>query len=102
MIDDISRAARFLKRRGRLNIYLDILSAVDELSGSGRDWAKFTWVMYMANMNSTRLKERLQELSYLEMIIWNEQGLRITEKGHLFLKELRNVLKKFGILPAAR
>ncbi len=85
-----------------MNIYLDILSAIDVLSENGRYWAKFTRVMYMANMNPVRLKERLQELSYLNMIIWNEQGLRLTEKGRLFYKELRGVLEKFGILSAVK
>jgi predicted transcriptional regulator len=51
----------------------------------------------MANLNHKRLKERLQELSYLDMIVWNEHGLKLTEKGYHFLKELHVVLEKYGI-----
>lgn len=79
-----------------MSIYLDILSAIHVLSG-WTGWAKFTRVMYMANLNPARLRERLKELSYLEMIVWNEHGLRLTEKGYAFLKELREVLRKYGV-----
>jgi predicted transcriptional regulator len=91
-----SREVRFLERRDRLNIYLDILQAIYTLSRRA-GWAKFTRVVYMANLNHKRLKERLQELSYLDMVVWNEHGLKLTEKGYHFLKELHVVLEKYGI-----
>jgi len=91
-----SREVRFLERRDRLNIYLDILQAIHTLSCQ-TGWAKFTRVMYMANLNHKRLKERLQELSYLDMIVWSEHGLKLTEKGYRFLEELQSILEKYGI-----
>jgi len=91
-----SGEVRFLERRDRLNIYLDILQAIHTLSR--RDgWAKFTRVVYMANLNHKRLKERLQELSYLDMVVWNGHGLKLTEKGYRFLKELHGILEKYGM-----
>jgi predicted transcriptional regulator len=91
-----SREVRFLERRDRLSIYLGILQAIHTLSRQ-TGWAKFTRVMYMSNLNYKRLKERLQELSYLGMVVWNEHGLKLTEKGYCFLKELHGVLEKYGI-----
>jgi len=91
-----SREARFLERRDRLSIYLDILQAIHTLSR--RDgWAKFTRVVYVANLNHKRLRERLQELSYLDMVVWYEHGLKLTEKGYRFLKELHGILERYGI-----
>jgi len=52
----------------------------------------------MANLNPARLRERLKELSYLEMIVWNEHGLRLTEKGYSFFKTLRKILEEYGYL----
>jgi predicted transcriptional regulator len=91
-----SREVRFLKRRGRLDIYLDILSSIHRLGGMG--WARTTRVMYIVNLNPRSLKEKLQELSYLDMIVWNEHGVRLTEKGYSFLKEMRAVLEKYEVL----
>ena len=96
----VQRELRFLKRRDRLNIYLDILQAIHTLAG-WTGWAKFTRVMYMANLNPATLKERLKELSYLDMIVWNEHGLRLTGKGYEFLRELCGVLEKYGLAERA-
>jgi len=93
----VRRDLSFLRRRDRLSIYLDILSSIHELSKRS-GWAKFTRVMYMANLNPARLRERLKELSYLEMIVWNEHGLRLTEKGYSFFKTLRKILEEYGYL----
>jgi len=95
------RETRFLKRRSRLDIYLDVLSSIHRLSGF-TGWARFTRVMYMANLNPATLKERLKELSYLDMIVWNEHGLRLTGKGYSFLKELSGLLEKYGISAVPR
>jgi predicted transcriptional regulator len=91
-----SREVRFLERRDRLSIYLGILQAIHTLSRQ-TGWAKFTRVVYVANLNHKILKERLQELSYLDMVVWNEHGLKLTDKGYCFLKELHGVLEKYGI-----
>ncbi|MBC7112722.1 MAG: hypothetical protein H5T34_01650 [Candidatus Methanomethyliales bacterium] len=95
-----SRDVRFLRRRGKLEIYLDVLLSIHKLSGGGEGWAKSTRVMYMANLNPKSLKEKLQELSYLDMVVWNEHGLRLTEKGRSFLKELQGLFERYDALAA--
>jgi predicted transcriptional regulator len=91
------RDLRFLKRRGKLEIYLDILFSIYKLAGRG--WAKITRVMYMTNLNPKSLKEKLQELSYLDLIIWDERGVKLTEKGFSFLKEINTIFEKYKVHP---
>ena len=88
------REKLFLGRRDRLILYLDILRAILECckySPNGK--AKFTHVMYMSNLSSKRLKDRLIELSYLDLIDWDKDGLRLTKKGLSFLNDCEKALK---------
>lgn len=88
------REKLFLGRRDRLTVYLDILEAILYCCSYSRTgWAKFTHVMYKSNLSSKRLKERLLELSYLDLIVWNELGLKLTEKGLNFLNDCRKALE---------
>jgi len=95
MIQD--RTTRFLKRRDRITVYLNILEAIQQLSStSPTKRAKITHVLYKSNLNTKRLKERLQELSYLDLIIWDNTGLKLTEKGAALLQEYRNLINKIN------
>lgn len=98
---DQERNLKFLRRRDRLSVYIDILEAIlEECRRSDNGFAKFTRVMYRANLSARRLKDRLLELSYLELIKWNEHGLKLTEKGRAFLREVKPFLKilaKYGV-----
>ena len=89
-----SREISFLKRRDRLSVYIDILEAIREEQGKdGRRYAVYTRIMYRSNLSSKRLKERLLELSYIGLVEWNEQGVRLTEKGWKFLEDIKPLLK---------
>jgi len=95
MIDD--RTAKFLKRRDRITIYINILESIQQLSiinPTGR--AKITHVLYKSNLNTKRLKERLQELSYLDLITWDNTGIKLTEKGKEFLQEYQKLINKIN------
>lgn len=95
MMED--RTTRFLKRRDRITIYLNILEAIQQLSStSPTKRAKITHVLYKSNLNTKRLKERLQELSYLDLITWDNTGLKLTEKGRRFLQEYQNLINKIN------
>ncbi len=99
--DDVGRDVRFLKRRDRLLVYVSILEAIRG-EASKKPFAKFTRVMYRSNLSAMRLRERLRELSYLGLVEWNEQGVRLTEKGEKFLREVKKlfkVLEKYGLPP---
>ncbi|GEM_PF-2098845 len=86
---------RFLQgRRDRLTVYLDILNAILECcrhSPNGK--AKFTHVMYMSNLSSKRLKERLIELLYLDLVSWDSDGIKLTQKGLSFLNDCEKAMK---------
>ncbi|RLE57521.1 MAG: hypothetical protein DRJ30_00180 [Candidatus Methanomethylicota archaeon] len=91
---DFIREKLFLGRRDRLIVYVDILNAILDCSGrGGNGWAKFTHVMYRSNLSSKRLKERLLELSYLDLIEWGSLGIKLTEKGLNFLKDFNRAMK---------
>jgi len=92
-----SRTLRFLKRRGRLEVYLAILDAIHKLSRE-TGWAKPTRVMYMANLNPKSLKVKLQDLSYLDMVVWNEHGIKLTGKGYSFYREICELFEKYSVL----
>jgi len=92
-----NRTTKFLKRRDRITIYLNILEAIQQLSStSPTKRAKITHVLYKSNLNTKRLKERLQELSYLDLITWDNTGLKLTEKGKTFLQEYQNLINKIN------
>jgi len=100
--DDLRRNVLFLRRRDRLVVYANILEAIREEMHSRR-FARFTHVMYRSNMPVRRLKKRLQELSYLDLVEWNEHGVRLTEKGVNFLREVKKlfrVLEEYGFVVA--
>jgi len=86
---DFAGVGRFLRRRDRLSVYVSILEALD-----GMRYTKITHVMYRSNLSAVRLRERLLELSYLGLIEWNEQGVRLTEKGAEFLEDVKRLLEK--------
>lgn len=89
------RIKNFMKRRDRITIYISILESIMECSSkSATGYAKFTHVMYRSNLSSQRLKERLQELSYLDLITWDNLGIKLTHKGKNFLEEYKNLMIK--------
>ena len=91
---DVKRRVLFLSRRDRLAVYLSILEAIRKDASKTREpFVKFTHVMYKSNLSSTRLKERLLELSYLGLVVWNEHGIKLTEKGVNFLREVKKMFK---------
>ena len=98
--ENTRRHVLFLNRRDRLAVYISILEAIREVMREG-SFAKFTHVMYKANLSAVRLKQRLLELSYIELVEWNEHGVKLTEKGVNFLKEVRKlfrVLEEYGVM----
>lgn len=89
----MDRTKIFLKKRDRLSIYLSILDAIRECSITSKTgYAKFTHIMYKSNLSSQRLKERLKELSYLDLIIWNDLGIKLTSKGIKFLDDFKKLM----------
>ena len=84
------------ERRAKLEIYFDILDAIQKESVSGQ--VKPTRLQYGSNMSYDKLARYINELKVKNMI--NDQPLSITEKGRQFLKDyekIRESVKKLGL-----
>lgn len=86
------------ERRHKLQIYYDILSAIDQ-EAIFEDGAKPTRVQYISKVSYDRLVHYLKELEVKKMI---EKGdsISLTEKGRKFLKdyeELKNLTERMGL-----
>ena len=84
------------ERRAKLEIYFDILDAIQNEAVYGQ--VKPTRLQYGSNMSYDKLTRYLDELKVKNMI--NDQQLSITEKGRQFLKDyekIRESVKKLGL-----
>ena len=84
------------ERRAKLEIYFDILNAIQNEAAYGQ--VKPTRLQYGSNMSYDKLTRYLDELKVKNMI--NNPPLFITEKGRLFLKdfgEIKKVIQKLGL-----
>jgi predicted transcriptional regulator len=83
-------------KRGKLEIYNDILSAIELELQSGQ--AKPTRVQSRSNLAYDKLARYFEELNYKEMI--TQDPLRITEKGHDFLQDydrIKSFVSEMGV-----
>lgn len=74
-------------KRSKLEIYNDILSAIELELQSGQ--AKPTRVQSRSNLAYDKLARYFDELKYKEMI--TQDPLRITDKGHDFLQDYERI-----------
>ena len=61
--------------------------------------AKLTRVMYLSNLSYDRFTEYLRELKDKGIVVEEENGLKLTEKGYKFRMELKRIidaLRAFG------
>lgn len=82
-------------RRSKLEIYHDILSAINESIDNGT--AKPTHVQYRSNMSYNNLMKYLEELEEKNLVKMNP--LFVTEKGNRFLNDygkIRDIIEKIG------
>lgn len=80
-------------RRSKLEIYHDILLAINESIDNGT--TKPTHVQYRSNMSYNNLMKYLKELEEKNLVTMNP--LFITEKGNRFLNDfgkIKNVIQK--------
>lgn len=83
-------------KRSKLEIYNDILSAIELELQSGQ--AKPTRVQSRSNLAYDKLARYFDELKYKELI--TQDPLRITDKGHDFLKDydrIKSFLSEMGV-----
>lgn len=80
------------ERRGKLEIYYDILNAI-QMEGNYQEGAKPTRVQYRSNMSYDKLTRYLIELENKSMIT-KAETLFLTDKSRKFLKEYA-VIKDF-------
>lgn len=88
-----------LRRRSRLVIYLDILSAVERVKLK-YGLAKMTKVQYQVNVPYDRFKTYIDELIRLGLVEWGDQ-LSLTERGQAYVLECNrfvDFLESLGIL----
>ncbi len=96
--DVAGREVLQLKRRTRMTIYLDILSAVDRVKLK-YGLAKMTRVQYQVNVPYDRFKTYVDELVRLGLIELGSQ-LSLTQKGESYVleyKRFRGFLEGIGI-----
>ena len=83
-------------KRSKLEIYNDILSAIELELQSGQ--AKPTRVQSRSNLAYDKLARYFDELKYEEMI--TQDPLRVTDKGHDFLQDydrIKSFLLEMGV-----
>ncbi|MCE4607631.1 MAG: hypothetical protein F7B61_01555 [Caldisphaeraceae archaeon] len=87
------------RNRSRVKIYLDILESIEK-----EESARLTKIMYSANLPYDRLVKYIDELKtrgFIEEVKDNESRFFVlTEKGKVFIKEIRKIesfLKGFGL-----
>jgi predicted transcriptional regulator len=78
------------KRRDRLEVVKDILTVASNPNGANK-----TKLVYMSNLNFSRLSEFLSFLLEKELVVKSDDGnlYNITTKGIEFLRELEKVDK---------
>lgn len=85
------------QRRHRLQIYREILSAIQvELMNEGN--ARPTRVQHLSNMSYDRLKKYVLELEKSRLIRINDGNLILTDKGHEFLKNYEQLTSVMDIV----
>ena len=89
-----------MKKRTRIEIIYDILSAIKKSKGE----IKLTHLIYKSNLSHKVLKEFLKELIIKQLLInvkfKNQKSFTLTEKGHNFIKDyskMKEFLKSYGI-----
>ncbi len=80
---------RFKKRRGGLEIIVDILYAA-------MDGAKKTEIVYKANLNFKRAGNYLSYLEERRLIENRGDGYRTTERGKEFLRDYQKMIERLG------
>jgi predicted transcriptional regulator len=78
------------KRRDRLEVVKDILTVASNPNGANK-----TRLVYMSNLNFSRLSDFLRFLLEKELVVKSDDGnlYNITTKGIEFLRELEKVDK---------
>lgn len=86
------------ERRHKLQIYHDILSAIQE-EAMNEDGAKPTRIQHVSNMSYDKLMRYLDELEAKKMI--NKAGtLSLTDQGREFLKQyekIKDLIERMGL-----
>lgn len=88
-----------IKRRDKLKIYADLLSALNNESYTNPENIVLTHVQAKIQVPFDRLKKYITDLVELDLI-HDETSLKITKKGSLYLKEYNRILdfmKRIGL-----
>lgn len=79
------------ERRHRLQIYREILSAIElEMMNDGH--VKPTRVQHLANMSYDKLQKYLLELDKYGLLSMKDSSIQITDRGREFLKSYDNLV----------
>ncbi len=88
-----------IKRRDKLKIYGDLLSALRSESRASSENIVLTRVQMRINVPFDRLKTYITELAELNLI-QDETSLKLTQKGRSYLREYERILdfmKRMGL-----
>jgi predicted transcriptional regulator len=88
-----------IKRRDKLKIYGDLLSALRSESRANSEKIVLTRVQIRINVPFDRLKTYITELADLNLV-QDETSLKLTQKGRAYLREYERVLdfmKRMGL-----
>jgi predicted transcriptional regulator len=88
-----------IKRRDKLKIYGDLLSALRSESRANSEKIVLTHVQIRTNVPFDRLKTYITELAELNLV-QDETSLKLTQKGRAYLREYERVLdfmKRMGL-----
>ncbi|MEM2098851.1 MAG: winged helix-turn-helix domain-containing protein [Candidatus Bathyarchaeia archaeon] len=88
-----------IKRRDKLKIYGDLLSALHSEACRGSEKIVLTRIQMRINVPFDRLKTYIEELVELDLV-QDENTLKLTEKGMVYLREYERVLdfmKRMGL-----
>ncbi|AFS81075.1 putative transcriptional regulator [Candidatus Nitrosopumilus koreensis AR1] len=86
------------ERRGKLEIYYDVLTAIKNES-TNIGVIKPTRLQYGSNLSYDKLTNYLHDLKQKEMVMKNG-GIKILERGREFMEEYCNIrkqIKKLGL-----
>ena len=81
---------RFKERRGRLEIFADVLLVAKE-------GAKKTAIVYKANLNFNRVENYLPYLEGKGLIEHTNEGYKTTERGKEFLRDYKKMKEQLII-----
>lgn len=80
-----------MSKRGKLEIYRDILSIINE-----RNQIKTTPLLRKSNLSSSRFQEHFKDILKKELAIEtninSEKFVKLTDKGKLFLEKYKTII----------